>query len=52
MTTLETIRGLSVEFLLVERKNVLPVVLPAQLDHLPETAQTIKPTEALCIKVQ
>lgn len=34
--------GPSAEFLLLERKYILPLVLPAQLYHLSETAQTDK----------
>lgn len=42
--------GLSAEFLPLERKYILPVVLPAHLYHLSGTAQTVKSTQALCIQ--
>lgn len=43
-------KGPSTEFLLLERKYMLPDVLPAQLHHLPETAQTVKPRDAFCVQ--
>lgn len=34
----------------MERKYILPAVLPAQLHGHPENAQTVKPVEAFCVQ--